>query len=333
MVEEDLKARIGQLFVTGFDTETPTAQFLRFGARANLGGVILFEEQCRNPVETRSTIDLIRSRSPDSRPLVAIDQEGGRVCRLKGAPAEIDAAAQFGESRAVERFAETYTRAAVYMESLGINLNLAPVADIFLNESNQCLESRCFGKDAGSVSLFVTMWIGISRACGLLSCLKHFPGLGAAEIDPHRATAVADYTLEQWRSRELIPFQDGIGRGAELVMTTHLRLPKIDETIATGSHKIVQGMLRGELGFDGPVITDDLTMAGACELGDVGERAIRAFDAGHDLLLFGREWTAAEEAHHCFVTAYEKGEIDPQRLAASLDRVWGLKYKLGQPAL
>lgn len=332
MNRDELKAQIGRLIITGWDTPVPSADFLRFLSKASIGGVILFEEQCRSADLIRTNLARIRE-SLNLNPFVAVDQEGGRVCRIKGAPACYAAAAKYGNNNNLELFSQEFTRSMVYLESLGINLLLGPVADIFLNKKNSCLEDRCFGTDAGTVALFVAQAVYLAHDAGLLACLKHFPGLGAATVDPHMGIAEADYTRAQWLEREKIPFEDGLAKGADLVMTTHLRLPEISEETVTGSSLIINDLLRQELDYEGAVITDDLTMAGAKEMGNPGERALKAFLAGHDILLFGREWSAAEAAHTCLVNAFEDGVIEPERLILSLDRVTALRYKLGQPSV
>jgi beta-N-acetylhexosaminidase len=168
---------------------------------------------------------------------------------------------------------------------------------------------------------------------GILSCLKHFPGLGAASIDPHEATATADYDELVWRQREKIPFAAGVEEGADMVMTTHLFIPKMDDNMVLTSSKIVSNLLREELQFDGPVITDDLCMQGAAGAGNIGERAVKAFNAGHDLLLFGPDHGEAIRAYDYFVDAVRRGEITKENLRGSLDRVAGLKFKLEQTAV
>ncbi|HWR83256.1 MAG TPA: glycoside hydrolase family 3 N-terminal domain-containing protein [Candidatus Deferrimicrobium sp.] len=320
--------QIGQFFIVGFPGERPSRAFLKFIGDRHIGGVILFHENCRTHEIARENIRLLRSRFRATIPFIAVDQEGGRVCRLKGAPAEFRAAAEYGRANEREHFQEDYMRAAVFMESLGFNLNFAPVCDIFLNPSNLCLEGRCFGSDAERVVPFVEQAVSISRQAGLLSCLKHFPGLGAASGDPHHETPTADYDELVWDQQEMLPFVAGVKAGADMIMTTHLRVPRIDEQIATASRRIVSGMIRQRLMFDGPVITDDLLMSGAASLGTPGERAIAAFVAGHDLLLFGREFEKAAEAFEDFLDAVQEGEIPRERLSSSLGRVAGLKFKL-----
>lgn len=325
--------QLGQLFIMGFPGGEPSKAFLNFIAEEQIGGVILFADNCATHQVARQNIELIRSVYRTETPFIAIDQEGGRVCRLKGAPVEYRAASAYGNEGNLEHFAEEYSRAAVYMEALGINMNLAPVADIDIDPENSCIKDRSFGSSPELVARFVAKSVQISKAHGLISCLKHFPGFGAAKNDPHHKIAIADYDDMLWEQREKIPFQAGIEAGADMVMTTHMRLAKIDKQIVTASPQIIQNMLRGSLGFDGPVITDDLCMGGATGLGDPGERTVAAFNAGHDILLFGQQTEIAMQAIDYFVDACKRGEIPPDRIRASLARVAGLKFKLGRSAI
>lgn len=327
-MKEHVLSQIGQLFITGFSGAKPSAATLNFLAEERIGGVILFAENCPTHQDTRENIVAIKSRYASFQPLIAVDQEGGRICRVKGAPIEYRSPASYGKHGKTEQFAEDYGRSAVAMASLGINLNFAPVCDIFLNQHNECLVGRCFGESPQAVIPFVRKSVLVSRRSGLLSCLKHFPGLGVASVDPHIALPAVDYDLIVWQQREKQPFMAGLDAGADMIMTTHLSIPNIDSTMVTGSAKIISTMIRNALAFDGPVITDDLTMAGAGSLGHIGERTIKAFNAGHDLLLFGKDTEVTMEAFDYFREAVNRGEIDPNRIKASLLRVSGMKFKL-----
>lgn len=329
----DFTRDLGQLFMCGFPGPAPNPTFLNFISEERLGGVIIFEENCPTHQAARLNIERIRSTQPDAVPFIAIDQEGGRVCRLRGAPAEFRAAADYGRDSSTERFVEDYSRAAVYLEALGVNCNLAPVADIFTNTNNAVLDGRCFGSDPDKVADFVRASVNISRRSGLLSCLKHFPGLGAGNLDPHVETPAITFDDFVWHQREAVPFLAGIDEGADMIMTTHVVLPELDDKIVTGSSAIIEGLLRRELDFDGPVITDDLTMNGAAELGTIGERTVAAFLAGHDILLFGRDYEQTMQAFDYFVDAVRRGEISRTRLTASLERVAGLKMRLRRVAI
>ncbi len=329
----EIEKNIGQLFIIGFPGEMPSSSFLDFIAEENIGGVILFGDNCPTHQLTKRNVEMIRRKMGASFPFIAVDQEGGRVSRIKKAPAEIKAAWKYGTKLGLEQFREDYTRSAVLMESLGINLNLAPVCDIFLDEKNACMNDRCFGTTPEEVVPFVSAAVKIAHRAGLLSCLKHFPGLGAATVDPHEGPATIDYDEIIYDQRELVPFAAGVEYGADLVMTTHVKVKGLDDKIVTESERVMTSLLRQKLGFDGPVITDELGMKGADDLGHPGERALAAFNAGHDLLLFGQDLESSVRAVDYFKDSFLDGEISRERIRASLDRVAGIKFKLGKSTL
>jgi len=320
---------LGQLFIIGFRGAEPPDAFLDFLGEEKIGGVLLLEEACASHEAARQNIERINRAYRDSaRPFIAIDQEGGRVCRLKGAPAEYRAATEYKKELGLDRFAEDYNRSALYMEKLGINLNFAPVADLYLEKESSVLADRCFGEEPEGAIPFIRKSIEISRSCGILSCLKHFPGLGAAPFDPHEKTAIAPVDEVVWRQREQLTFEAGIGHGADMIMTTHMRVNAFGGDIVTANRALISGWLRHMLAFDGPVVTDCLLMEGAAPLGHVGERAVEAFRAGHDILLFGNDHEKAIGAYDYFVSAVKEGEIEEAQIESSMERVSGLKFKL-----
>jgi len=329
----DFAHTIGQLFMVGYPGPEPSSEFLEMVAREQLGGTILFQDNCPTYAAAGEAIAAIRAQYQTSTPVIAIDQEGGRVTRLKGAPAEFRAPASYPENGQLEAYTEDYRRSVLAMEALGINCNLTPVVDLHLNEENTVLDGRCFGRDAATAIPYIQKTIDISHSRGLLACAKHFPGLGAAAVDPHRASAEADYDFETWKVRERETFKAAVDQGVDLVMTTHLRIPAVDRAIATESPTIIGDMLRFYLGFDGPVITDDLFMDGARELGDSAERAIKAFLAGHDILLFGQDFHEATKAIHGFRKAVANGHIPEERLHQALERIASVKVRLARPAI
>ncbi|MEA2030275.1 MAG: glycoside hydrolase family 3 N-terminal domain-containing protein [candidate division Zixibacteria bacterium] len=329
----DLLKQIGQLFIIGFTGEEPSQEFLDFLKEKQISGVILFEENCPSYNKTRENIARIRAACGDNPPFIAIDQEGGRVCRLRGVPAEFRSAEEYGQDGNVDWFRKDYLRSVLLLESIGINLNFAPVCDIFTNPKNTCLAGRCFGKSHREVQPFVEAAVETSKNAGVMSCLKHFPGLGASTIDPHHETATADYEELIWTNRERIPFAAGVKAGADIIMTTHLLLPAMDNTIVTGSKKIVESLIRDALAFDGPVITDDLSMTGAAVLGAIGPRTVAAFNAGHDLLLFDSDFELASRAYNYFCDSLQRGEINEKRLQEAMNRISGIKFKLDSSVL
>jgi beta-N-acetylhexosaminidase len=323
---DDIKKRIGQLFILGFPGENPSDEFLDFINQNMIGGVIFFKDNCQDHSKIKSNINLIKDTIPN--PLIAVDQEGGRVTRVTGGDVEIAAASDYSEKLGLNKFKEDYSKSINVLKSLGFNLNLAPVSDIFLNDQNDCLKGRCFGTSAHKVSSFVIEAVKIAKENDVLCCLKHFPGLGASNVDPHISVAHADYDFDIWSGREKIPFENGIKAGADLVMTTHLRLPSFDSNIVTGSEKIISSLLRDDLNFDKILITDDLLMEGASSLGNIEERTLSAFNAGHDILLFGQDFKRAENSFNYFKTVFEKSLISTERILKSFERLSKLKRNI-----
>ncbi|MBD3333423.1 hypothetical protein GF356_11295, partial [candidate division GN15 bacterium] len=146
----------------------------------------------------------------------------------------------------------------------------------------------------------------------------------------HLETPSVNYSTEQWRDRERLPFAAAIAEQVDMVMTTHLVAKDWDDIIITGSAGIVHDRLRDDLGFDGVVVTDDLLMGGAAQLGDCGQRAVAALSAGHDLLLFGEEIDQSQEAYEAVKAAVRSGEIPAEQVQQALDRVATLKLKLAR---
>ncbi|SYZ74835.1 putative Beta-D-glucosidase [Candidatus Zixiibacteriota bacterium] len=319
--------RLGQLFITGFDTEKPSDEFLEFIGKEGIGGVILFEPNCNPHSLAEDSIKQIQSVSAVT-PFIGVDQEGGRVCRFRGVPAEYEAPSIYGEKENLELFTEHYERAVYYLNSLGINLVFGPVADLNLNKANACIKGRTFGQNPAKVIPFIDEAVRLAGRAGIISCLKHFPGFGAACNDPHQKMAVAKYDFQTFVNREALTFKAGIAGGADMIMTTHMILSAFDDYPVTVSELIIRKLLRETLDFDGIAITDDLLMGGAEELGPVGERALKAFQAGHDMLLFGSDFRAAREALQYFKKAYRNGHVDKSRVGVSLDRISGIKSKL-----
>ena len=325
--------RIGQLFVLGFSGEEPSTEFLDFVGEEQIGGVILFEDNCPTYATARESIRRIIRAARDSA------ARGDRSGRRAGQPSQRSPGrVQSGRRIRAQPQPRAFPRG---LPPLGRCHDLARHSistwrrwrTSFLNNKSNCLEGRCFGYDPAKVAEFVRASIAVAHSQGMLCCLKHFPGLGAASIDPHEATARAAYDRMLWQQRERIPFAAGIESGVDLVMSTHMIAEKLDRGIVTGSREIITNLVRDDLNFDGPVITDDLSMKGADALGDYGQRAVAAFNAGHDLLMFCHDFEATLEAFEYFAGAVRSGEISSERVNTALDRVSGVKLKLGRPVL
>ncbi len=212
--------------------------------------------------------------------------------------------------------------------SIGINWLLAPVADINSNPANPVINVRAFGRSPDVVIPRIRAFIHGAKEHPVLTTAKHFPGHGDTTIDSHLATPSLDKTLEQLWQWELLPFQAAIGAGVDAIMTAHLFLPQIDSQIATLSPSMITQLLRQELGFQGLIVTDALVMAGIRNRHSLADIVTRAILAGNDILLMPPDPIATIDIIY---QAVKRGEISPDRIYESVDRIWQYKAKLKSP--
>ncbi len=298
-----------------------------------LGNVILFEwaNDLSCPSQVRNLTDqlvVVIEEATGVVPLIAVDQEGGVVTRLRSGFLPIPSAQEMG--RRVDEIEPLSRKVGQEMRDVGVNMVLAPVIDL-----GHC--SRCYGREGGWVAE-----CGLAVAQGLWPCVavyKHFPGYGGLSIDPHEALPVR---REDWESH-LEPFWQ-VRKEAEAIMTAHVQVPALDrENPASLSYTMITELLREEWGFDGVVVTDSLTMQGVApdqedfeaSCASVAEAAIRAFNAGCDLLLLGGahgiQLTGAEHNERTrrvmarFTEAVRKGQISRDRVEESAARILALK--------
>jgi beta-N-acetylhexosaminidase len=249
--------------------------------------------------------ELVRSlqalRAPGEPPfLVAIDQEGGRVARLAAPfPNDGPAAALVGgraDAAALGQIEAYALRVGRELAALGVNVNFAPVADVLSRPENVAIGDRAFGCDAHAVTARAGAFLRGLHAAGLAACLKHFPGQGDAPADTHECDASIDAPRALLESRELVPFR-ALAGAAELVMLSHCVYPALDRCQASRSRAVIQGLLRGELGFRGVVASDDMNMrAVPQDERDWAAALVEAVAAGVDLLLVCRELERARLA-------------------------------------
>ena len=343
---DDLRRRIGQLLLIGFrgleiDSHSSIARDL---SERNLGGVILFDEdlsdrstKSRNIQSPTQVRELVRSlqRFAATPPFVAIDQEGGKVNRLKpdyGFPSTVSHADLGALDNPEKTFAAADSMAAT-LRDLGINLNLAPVVDLDANPNNPIIAAkrRSFSREPSVVARHAIEFCRAHRQRGVFSCAKHFPGHGSARGDTH--LGLVDVT-ETWNEPELIPFQHLVQQGqCDLVMTAHVLHRRLDpEWPATMSHRVVTGLLRQKLGFDGVVISDDLQMKAISENYPFTTVLEKTINAGVDLLCFGNnsffDADIAQTAIETIAGLVRDGRIAKSRVEQSFDRIERLKAKL-----
>lgn len=298
--------------------------------RSGLVGVCLYGENVESETQLRELVAAVRAIKPDA--IVAIDEEGGDVTRLHyvdGSP--YPGAALLGRLDDPALTAAVGAAVAGELRGIGVDLNFAPVADVNADPRNPVIGVRSFGADAELASRHVAAFTAAHETVGVATSVKHFPGHGDTAADSHLALPVVDVPLEVLRARDLPPFRAAIEAGARTVMTSHILLPQVDPANpATFSPRILSGLLRDELGFDGVIVSDALDMAGAS--GEVGipRAAALSLAAGCDLLLLGTGGSAAQldEIQDAVAAAIADGTLSADRLAIARDRVAGLVASL-----
>ena len=211
-------------------------------------------------------------------------------------------------------------------EMVNIHINYAPVVDININPKNPVIHARSFGEDRDKVTQFARAYMQGMQDGGIVACSKHFPGHGDTEVDSHKGLPVLPFSRERLDSMELFPFRDQIKEGVKMVMMGHLHIPALDSAVSSISYPIVTGLLKEELGFDGVVVTDALTMKGVSENMESADIALAAYKAGVDILLKPGDIIASIDR---LEEAMESGECDIEDLNNRVRKVLRMKAEFG----
>jgi beta-N-acetylhexosaminidase len=311
---DELERLAAACLFPGFAGLTPSDEMRRWLERG-LGGVVLFSRNVRDREQLAALTTALRAERPDL--LVAVDEEGGDVTRLEAASgSSYPGNLALGAVDDVELTEEVATAMAGDLEAVGINLDLAPVADVNSNPRNPIIGVRSFGADPEVVARHVAAFVSGLQACRVAACAKHFPGHGDTEQDSHLELPVAAGRLEE----AMRPFRAAISAGVRAVMMAHVRVPGFGEDPASLNRDLLQGLLRSELDFGGLVITDALEMGAVSTTVGVEEGAVRALAAGADALCLGHD-LAAESVHRSVVDAVSSGRIDESRLREAAARI------------
>ncbi|MEJ2671326.1 MAG: beta-N-acetylhexosaminidase [Deltaproteobacteria bacterium] len=318
----------GQLLMVGIPGPRMDAVARELVQDLKVGGVILFARNIESPQQVwELTRDLQRqAQEAAGRPLlIAVDQEGGPVQRLKAPFTLIPPARELGATKTPAEVEQMSWQVARELALVGINVNLAPVLDV--PRTPACpLWDRAYSPDPEDAARFGVAAIRGYLAGGVIPAAKHFPGLGDTGVDSHEVLPVAQ-SGEAQRPTDLLPFRQAVTAGAPLVMTAHLKVPEWDERPATLSPVALQDWLRRRLGFAGVIITDDLEMGAIATQLPPSHGAKAALIAGADLLLIFKNWQAAWETAHLLA---QDGSLNPrgEEAAARVERMRaGLKIR------
>jgi beta-N-acetylhexosaminidase len=292
-----LRRQVGQLLIAGFDGHEIPVELKALAREFGLGGVILF---ARNIVEPEQVAELsaeASSLTPGLPVWVSVDQEGGRVARLKRPFTEWPPMATLGRSGDTGLAARFARALAAELKAVGITLDYAPVLDIHTNPRNPIIGDRALAERADDVARLGTVIVRELQAAGIAACGKHFPGHGDTSADSHHELPLVEHPLERLRQVELVPFRAAIEAGVATMMTAHVFLPALDEKRpATLSRRIVTELLREAMRYDGVIFSDDLEMKAIASAYAIPQAAVLAIEAGCDGALICSGNTATQAA-------------------------------------
>src|SRR5262245_51836092 len=291
-------------------------------------GLILYRRNFESPAQLLEVLGRLES-ALGRRLLVSTDHEGGRIVMLgRGVTIFPDNLAVGTAGEETFAYKEGLIEARE-LRRLGVDLNLGPCLDVLTDRYSPNIGIRSYGKDPTVVTRFGGARIAGMLRGGLSACPKHFPGKGHSPLDAHLRLPTIDSTWEEMHAHHLPPFLDAIGRGVEAVMTSHPVYPKLDPSAvpATFSRLIVHDYLRGEVGYRGVTVSDDLEMGAVSETCPMGEAIGRAAGAGHDLLLVCHTEAAQRTAAGALVEAYRSGALPRRELEEAAERVRRLRQR------
>ncbi|GIP26973.1 glycoside hydrolase family 3 [Paenibacillus sp. J23TS9] len=324
--------KIGQLVLVGMDGTTSSGATKELLEKYHVGGFIFYKNNIEN---TKQALQLFNDLKQDNQsnpvPLwMSVDEEGGRVSRMPKDFVKVPTSQAIGKKDSKELSKEIGGILGRELSGFGLNMDFAPVLDINSNPQNPVIGDRSFGNKADLVSrLGLAAMEGI-KAEKVVPVVKHFPGHGDTSVDSHIGLPVVNHDLTRLRKMELVPFKDAIEDKADVVMIAHLLMPKIDpDHPASFSKKVITDLLRNELGFQGVVISDDMTMGAIEENYDIGKASVSAILAGGNIILVGHDYDKEKMAIHALKNAVNDGTISEDVLNNRVYAILKLKHSYG----
>jgi beta-N-acetylhexosaminidase len=326
MLNEPEYTDIGQLFMVGLPATELDNSTLLLIRDLQINNFIIFKRNVQDQQQLRQLCDALKQACRTNGlppPLISIDQEGGSVARLMPPFTQFADARILAESGEPEKellaYADTCSRELL---EVGINMNLAPVLDVCAAGHDYFMERRSLGEDPTRVAHLGVLVINAMQRLGIAACAKHFPGLGAAVVDPHLELPQVARPLAQLRTIDLPPFTAAIAAGVAAIMTSHTIYDDLDpEMPATLSKKILTNLLRTDLGYDGLIITDDLEMGAIEREQPLAEAALQSLQAGADLLLICHDHAKVRKTYRTVVDSVAQGILPANRLRKSTARI------------
>lgn len=324
----------GRVLVAGFAAGPVDPVVADMARRGSLGGIILFRRNipslhsCASLLAEYIALHRLGSQTP---PLLAVDQEGGRVARLGAPVIALPPMLEFAAQHAAHEIERTAGILGRQLRTLGFNFNMAPVLDVDTNPDNPIIGDRAFGKTPDDVIARALPFADGLMGAGILACGKHFPGHGDTDLDSHLALPRLPHDLERLRNVELAPFAAAQGR-VPAIMTAHVVFEAIDPQVpATLSRAVMHDLLRVELGYDGAIVSDDLEMKAVANHFGAAEAAVMAIAAGCDVLLVCSDVERLKRIHEALIHEAEAKPAFRERLLDAAHRAATLANKVPAP--
>jgi beta-N-acetylhexosaminidase len=323
----DLRRQVGQLAIVGFPGHEVPGDLKKLAATFDVGGVIYFARNIAEPSQVRELSRESASLARDWPLWVSVDQEGGRVARLRRPFTEWPPMQTLGRSGDLALARAFAGALAAELRAVGINLDYTPVLDIHTNAANPVIGDRAFGSDAQTVADFGAALIAQLHESGIVACGKHFPGHGDTSTDSHFELPLVEHPPDRLAGVEFVPFRAGIAAGLATIMTAHVLVPSVDPDLpASLSRAMIQTVLKGTLGFEGLVISDDLGMKAVAATWPLPQAMVAALQAGCDaVLLCNSTQDEQVEALEAVIHALEDGSLPQARVEDALARQWRVK--------
>ena len=328
MARMTLEEKIGQLMIIGFQSGEMDEHVQTMIKDYHVGGIILFDRNMKSPAqvaELNNHLQQLALKNQHHIPLLtSVDQEGGAITRMKDQVSYLPSQQELGKEKNAEQVYDTAYRSGHELAAMGINLNFAPVLDL----SN--IDTRSFGKDPYLANDYGNEVIKGLNNSGITATLKHFPGNGRSDIDPHKETSSVEANQLDLENSDIYPFKktiQNVDNNRFFVMVTHIKYPAYDKVNpASLSPTIIQTLLREKLGYKGIVITDDLEMGAVNKYFTPREMGYKALKAGADILLVCHTLETQEELFNGVVEAVQNHKLSEARIDEAVKRV--LTYKL-----
>lgn len=327
-----LEDKVAGLFIVSPESITGVSTAIKAGegtqkalAQYPVGGIVYAAKNIRSKEQFQEMLD--NTDLYTKYPLfLAVTEEGGSVSTVAeaGIGARVDSPEKLGQTQDADAAYQAGVTLGEDLFGLGINLNLAPLADVITVEDS-FLKGRSFGADAQMVSSMAVSMMNGMQSQGVTACVKHFPGMGGTSEDPEKGLSATDRTEEQFREQELVAFQAAIDAGAKMIMISNMAAPALtgDDGPCVFSGKLVTDILRDELGFDGVIITDALSMTAISDYYGSEQAAVQALKAGCDMILMPENF---EEAYNGVLQAVRDGVISEERIDDALRRIYRIKF-------